>query len=182
VKRYLAVAVLTCVQLACAQSLKLSVFEKLKEKASDVTDLNLSKDLLGLGASFLGKGDGDAAKVKKLVEGMQGIVIKSLEFEKEGMYGNADIMALIAELGAPGWNLVISADENKNRKGREIARIWIKTGSNGEFGGMRIMSAEPRELSVIEIMGKVSLEDLQNLNIHIPNINLGNNGNKKNDE
>jgi hypothetical protein len=158
-KRHLALAVLAMAPLICAQTLKLSIFDKLKEKASDATNLNLSKDLLGLGAGFLGN-EKDAAKIKKLAQGLDSILIRTLEFDKEGAYSNGDLQQLMAELGSPGWNLVMSADETKSH---EVSRIWIKREGNGELGGLRVMSAEPRELSVIEITGKIRLEDLKDL-------------------
>ena len=159
-KGYLAVMALVMAPVACAQTPNLGVFDRLKDKASEVTDMNLNKDLLGLGASFLGADKGDTAKVKKLAEGLNSIVIKSLEFEKEGVYSKADVQQLITELGGPGWNLIISSEEKKSH---EIARIWIKAANNGEVGGMRILSAEPKELAVIEITGRVRLEDLKDL-------------------
>lgn len=160
-KRLLAAALLAALPLAFAQPLKLDVFEKLKKRATSVVDLNLNKDLLSLGMSFLG-GDRsvDAAKIKKLAEGLNGIQIRSLEFEKEGDFSSKDVQELIEEMAGKGWQLVISADEKKEA---EISRIWVMSGSNGEVGGMRILSAEPKELTVIEINGKVRLEDLKDL-------------------
>ena len=179
-RKYLALAALVAAPLACAQGLKLSVLDKLKEKASSVTDLNLNKDMLGLGASFLGNDKGsDAAKVKKLSEGLSGILIRSLEFEKEGAYTPADVQSLIAEMGSTGWNLVVSSDE-KHGNSREVSRIWVKTAGSGELGGVRIMSAESKELSVIEISGKIRLEDLKDLGgLGIPNLHIGSEHNGK---
>ena len=169
-KRLVALAALAAAPFACAQELKLTVIDKLKPLASNVVDLNLSKDLLGLGAGFLGDSKGDAAKVKKLVEGLNNIVIRSFEFEKEGLYSDADVKQIISEMGTPGWKLVISVDE-KHDKGHEISRIWTKASGEGELGGLRIMSAEPKELSVIEITGRVSLKDLGDLGgLGIPGI------------
>jgi hypothetical protein len=171
-KRFLAVAVFALAPL-CAQTLNLSVFDRLKDKASDSTDVNLSKDLLGLAAGVLGNDkDSDAAKAKKVVEGLSGVLVRSLEFDKEGVYSEADVQQLITELGSTGWKLVISADE-KHGKSREISRIWIKT-AEGELGGLRILSAEPKELSVVEISGRIRLQDLKDLggNLGIPNLDV----------
>jgi hypothetical protein len=162
------VVALVFAHFASAQELHLPVFERLKHQASNVVDLNLSKDLLGLGAGFLGGDKGDGDKVKKLVEGLNNVVIHSLEFEKEGVYSDADVTQIIHEMDTPGWKLVVSADE---KKGHEISRIWLKATGNGELGGLRIMSAEAKELSVIEITGKIRLEDLKELGgLGIPNI------------
>jgi Domain of unknown function (DUF4252) len=166
-KRYLALAMFALASSMCAQTLKLAVFDKLKDKASEVTNLNLNKDLIGVGASFLGS-DKDTAKLKKLAEGLNGIFIRSLAFDKEGVYTEADVKELIAELAGPGWNLVISSTENH---GRDSARVWIKSSANGEVGGLRILSAESQELAVIEISGKVRVEDLKDLGaLGVPDI------------
>jgi hypothetical protein len=163
------VVVVVLAHFACAQELHLPVFDRLKPQASNVVDLNLSKDLLGLGAGFLGGDKGDGAKVKKVVEGLNNIVIHSLEFEKAGAYSDADVDQIIHEMDTPGWKLVVSADEKK--KGHEISRIWLKSTGEGELGGLRIMSAEPKELSIIEITGKIRLEDLKELGgLGVPNI------------
>jgi hypothetical protein len=167
--RFVAVAVLAVAPMACAQELKLSVFDRLKPQASNVVDLNLSKDLLGLAGGVLSN-DGDNAKVKKLAEGLNNVVIRSLEFGKEGAYTDADVSQIISEMNIPGWKLVVSVDE-KHEKGREISRIWTKATGNGEMGGLRIMSAEPKELTVVEITGRISLKDLGDLKgLGIPNI------------
>ena len=157
-KRYLALAALAVVPLATAQELKLSLFDRLKPKASGVVDINVPKNLIDVASAFLGSSGGDNADLKKLTAGLTSIVVKSFEFDKEGVYTDADVKDLIAELGAPGWDLVVSADE-KNEK----SRIWIKSSGNGEVGGLRIMAAEPKELTVVSIGGKVRLEDLKNL-------------------
>lgn len=179
-KKHLALGILCLASAACAQSLRLTVFDRLKEKASDSSEVTLNKDLLKMASSFLGSGDG--AKVKKLAGGLNSILIRSLEFDKEGVYTNADLVSLVAELGGPGWNLVLSADEHK-KKGRETSRIWMKSTENGQPGGLRIMSAEPKELSVIEIIGKVNVDDLRDLGgLGVPDINLGGDKSKKTDK
>ena len=167
-KRYLSVILLAAAPMAYGQALKLEVFDRLKDKAKEAVDLNLPKDLIGVAAGVLGNGGGDAGKAKKLAAGLNSVLVKSLEFDKPGVYTDNDVKNLIAELGTPGWKLVISANE-KNEK----SRIWFKSSENGEFGGIRIMSAEGKELSVIEILGKVNLEDLKDLGgLGIPNLNI----------
>ncbi len=179
-KKYVVIAALALAPSVCAQNLKLNVFDRLKDKATDVTDLNLSKDMIRFGLGFLG-GDQDAAKVKDLGSGLNSILIKSLKFDKEGVYTDADVKQLISELAGPGWNLVITSTENH---GHDIARIWIKPSTNGELGGLRILSAEHDELAVIEITGRVRLEDLKDLGaLGVPNITGDHNRpNKKNEE
>lgn len=175
------VGALLLTTFAFGQELHMPVFNRLKSQASNVVDLNLSKDLLGLGAGFLGR-DKDGEKVKKVVSGLNNIVIHSLEFDKEGVYNDADVADLIRELGAPDWKLVVSAEEKKNH---EASRIWIKSAANGALGGMRILTAERKELTVVEITGRISPEDLKDLGgLNIPGLagEHEGQGQKKNDE
>jgi hypothetical protein len=186
-KRFLAVTALVLAPLAYAQPLKLAVFDRLKDKASDNTDINLNKDVIGMGLGFLGGAkDGDAAQAKSVLGGLRNIQVKSLEFEKEGEYTDADVQALLAELAGPGWNLIVRVEENKGKKNQEISRIWIKAATETESGGLRIMTAEPKELTVVVIEGRIRLEDLKNLegvlpSIHLPDNNEGS-SKKKEDE
>jgi hypothetical protein len=180
-KRYLVLAALLVAPLAWAQEPKLTVFERLKDMASDSTNINLPKDLIRAGAGILGalgSDDKDIAKLKKLADGLNGIIVRSLEFEKEGAFTKADVQQLISELGGPGWNLIVNSSENH---GQEISRVWIKIGGNGEVGGLRILSVESKELTVVSIDGKVRLEDLKDLEaLGVPDINIP--APKKNEE
>jgi hypothetical protein len=169
--RYLAFALLALVPSLSAQEIKLSVFDRLKDKCSDMTDVHLNKNLIDLAKGFLsGNNDTDIAKLKTVVDGLNGIVVKSCEFDKDGMYTDADVKQLISELSGPGWNLIISSTENH---GKDISRIWVKAGGNGEIGGLHILSAEQKELSVVVIDGTIRPEDLHLLEgLGVPEINL----------
>ena len=167
--RYLAYALAAFAPVLSAQELKLSVFDRLKDKCTDMTDINLPKNLIDVARSFVPDDkDGDAAKLKRVADGINNITVKSCEFDKEGIYTDADVKQLISELTGPGWNLIISSTENH---GKDVARIWIKPGGNGEVGGLRILSAESKELAVVVITGRVRPEDIKDLGaLGVPNI------------
>ncbi|HEY3840366.1 MAG TPA: DUF4252 domain-containing protein [Bryobacteraceae bacterium] len=167
--RYLAYALLAVAPVVSAQELKLSVFDRLKDRCTDMTDINLPKNLIDVAKSFLPVDTpGDAARFKRLADGLSGVMVKSCEFDKEGAYTDADVKQLISELAGPGWNLIISSTENH---GRDVSRIWIKAGGNGEVGGLRILSAEAKELAVVAITGRVRPEDIKDLGaLGVPNI------------
>jgi hypothetical protein len=158
-KRYLLLATLAIAPLACAQGLKLAVFDRLRDKATDKTEIELPKALIRAAGGFLGD-DADSAKAKKLVEGLESVLVKSLEFDKPGVYTNADVQQLISELATPGWSQIVNVSENG---GKDVSRIWVKIVGDGEIAGLRILAAEGEELSVVEIVGKVRLQDLAGL-------------------
>jgi hypothetical protein len=168
-KRYLAVILLGLAPLASAQGLKSAVLDRLKAKSSNATVVDLPKDLIDFGRTVLNNADKDADRIKKLAEGLESVLVQSLEFDKEGVYKDDDVKQLIAEMSGANWKLIVSADE-KNEK----SRIWIKSSGNGELGGLRVLSAEGKELSVIEIIGKIRLSDLKDLEfLGLPHLNMG---------
>ena len=65
--------------------------DHLEGKASDRVDVSLNSNMLQFAAKFLDTKDPDEAKVKQLINGMEGIYIRSFEFKKEGAYSQADL-------------------------------------------------------------------------------------------
>lgn len=158
-KRYLLLAALAIAPLACAQGLKLAVFDRLRDKATDKTEIEIPKALMRAAAGLLGD-DPDSAKARKLVEGLESILVKSLSFDKPGVFTSADVQQLNSELATTGWSQIVNVTEDG---GKDVSRIWVKLGASGEIAGLRILAAEDDELSVVEIVGKVRLQDLAGL-------------------
>src|SRR5215472_5970062 len=108
-KRYLVVALMSAPVLF-GQPMEIKGLDGLKDKASEVVDVTLNKDMLKSGASFLGSGkDQDQEKIKKLVEGLESIVVKSFEFEKNGAYTQIQLDDIARQMSQPGWNLIVTS-------------------------------------------------------------------------
>jgi hypothetical protein len=155
-----------------AQELKLPPnIEKLAAKAEEVVDVTMDGTLLQLAARFLSDKDPDEARVKKLVAGLKGIYVKSFEFENKGEYQDSDLEPLRAQLRAPGWSRIVGV---RSKKSGDNAEVYLKS-DNGGFSGLAIISAEPRELTIVQIVGPLQPEDLRDLGGHfgIPRIDLG---------
>jgi len=159
-KRYLVVALMSAPVLF-GQPMEIKGLDGLKDKASEVVDVTLNKDMLKSGASFLGSGkDQDQEKIKKLVEGLESIVVKSFEFEKNGAYTQIQLDDIARQMSQPGWNLIVTSTEKNSG---ETTRVWVRVGTPQTPGGVRVLSAEPRELTIVEYIGSVNLSDLQGL-------------------
>lgn len=158
-------AVLTAV--LAAQQFKFNL-DRLAAKASDSVDLALNSSVLELAAKFLDPKDPDEAKVKQLLAGIDGIYVKSFEFKREGEYSSADLDQIRAQLKAPEWSRIVgvkSAEEGEN------VEVWVHT-VNGKVGGVAILAAEPKELTVANLVGTVDLDSLAELGGHfgLPNM------------
>lgn len=151
------------------QALDLKHLTRLADKASDVVDVTVDGALLKLGAKFLSADDPDQAKIKKLVAELKGIYVKTYKFESEGAYSEADVTSIRKQLQSPGWSRIVGVHSKKDS---ENAEIYLKTG--GPDGGLAIICANPKELTVVNIVGKIDLDELSDLggNLGVPKIDL----------
>jgi hypothetical protein len=135
------------------------VEKELAARASNVTEVTLGKNMLAFAAKFMnGKGQDDAA-TRHLIEGLDGIYVREYEFDKEGQYSMVDIDKLRQYFETGEWTPIV---RERDKKSGEISDVMMKV-VNGETRGMFILDAEPRELSIVLILGPVNLEDLHKL-------------------
>lgn len=149
---------------ARAQTARLNLerLEKLSSKAVEVNNVTLDGELLQLAAKFLDmdKDDEDAAQAKEIVKKLKGIYVKNFEFDEPHQYSAADVEEIRAQLAAPGWNKIV---ESRNKRDNENNEIYLFKDSNNNFGGIAILVAEPKELTVVNIVGPVDIDKLSAL-------------------
>ena len=155
---------------ACAQQFKINL-DQLAAKASDTVDIALNGPTLQFAAKFLDTKDPDEAKVKKLIDGLEGIYVKHFEFKKAGEWSQADLDLVRKQLTAPDWSKIVGVKSNGDG---EIDEVWVRT-TDKKISGVAILVAEPKELTVVNISGAVELDSLANLAGHfgIPKVYVG---------
>ena len=158
--------------LAWEQGFDLKFLNKFAAKASDSVDVSLDGSLLQLAAKFLSGNSPDEAKIKRLVNGLRGIYVKSFEFEKEGEYNESDLAGIRSQL--KGWSRIIGV---KSKKQGENSEIFLQT-DGGTPAGLTIISTGPKELTIVQILGSISLDDLSSLSgsLGVPQLNLDHSG------
>jgi hypothetical protein len=157
----LPIALLLLAGVLPAQQVKWN-FDKLAARASESTDVSLDGALLQLGAKFLSDDDKDQAKVKKLVGGLKGIYIRTFEFKKPGEYSTADVESFRAPLRPPDWQRIVGTHSSEEG---ETVEVYIKNDSKG-IGGLAIIATEPKELTLVNIVGAIDLDSLSDLGKH----------------
>jgi hypothetical protein len=136
-----------------------AVEKDLAARASNVTEVTLGKNMLGFAAKFMNGKDEDEAATRKLVEGLDGIYVRDYEFDKDGDYSMDEVQKLRQYFETSEWTPIVRSRE---RRTGETTDVLVKM-VNGETRGMFILSAEPRELSIVLILGPVRMEDLARL-------------------
>jgi hypothetical protein len=138
--------------------LELSVLDHLAAKASQTVDVNIDARLMRIAAKLLSDESADEKEVKKLIAGLKGIYVKSFEFENDGQYSAADVESIRSQLRGPGWSRLM------NFTSRKEGNLEVYLLLNGDqIGGLAVLSAENRELTVVNIVGPVDLDKLAKL-------------------
>lgn len=135
------------------------VEKELAARASDVTEVTLGKNMLEFAAKFMNGKDQDEAATRHLIEGLDGIYVREYEFDKEGQYSMEEIEKLRQYFETSEWSPIV---RERERKTGETTDVMVKL-VNGETRGMFILSAEPKELTIVLILGPIRMEDLGKL-------------------
>ena len=158
---------------ASAQSarLQLDQLDRLEQIADQTVDVTVDQKVLNLAKIFLGKSkDKDQQKIKELIGEIEGIYVKHFRFEKAGQYSAADIEGIRAQLNGPGWSRM--ANVRSKRKNQNLDVYTMINGS--KIGGLAVIAAEEKELTVVNIIGPIDLEKLMDLegSFSIPSLEL----------
>jgi hypothetical protein len=133
--------------------------KQLAARASDFTEVTLGKNMLAFAAKFMNGKDKDDAAARHLIEGLDGVYVRNYEFDKEGQYSMDELKQLRASFQSPEWSSIVHTRE---RQSGETTDIMVKL-VNGESRGMFILSAEPKELSIVLILGPIRMDELGEL-------------------
>lgn len=162
------------------QDIKMPVnLEKIAERASESVDVTLDASMLQLASGFLSKSDPDEAQVKKLVSKLKGVYVRSFEFDKEGQYSPGDVEGIRSQLKGPGWSRIVGV---KSTHGANT-EVYLKK-DGGQVGGLVVIDAEPKELTIVHIDGPIDPEELSELGGHmgIPKLDRGKAGKNSKDK
>lgn len=164
--------------LAQSAKIELTGIEHLAPKASENVDVNLDERLIQVAAKFLS--DRDDADIKQLIANLKGIYVKNYEFDADGLYTAADVEPIRAQVRAPAWSRMVNVQSKK--EGDVEVYIMLE---GEKIGGLVLLSLEPRELTVVNIVGPIDLEKLASLagRFGIPALELDSKpAKKKNDQ
>jgi Domain of unknown function (DUF4252) len=134
-------------------------FSGLAQKATESVTITLDPAMLGMAARFLDSNDPQDAATKEVLKGLQGIYVRSYTFDKDSAYQQADIDAVRSQLAAPGWNRLV---ETRSRKTHADVDIYIMV-DNKQAIGLALIASEPRQFTIVNIVGAIDLDKLHKL-------------------
>jgi hypothetical protein len=155
-RNYLGIAIILLVSLpAQAQRLTLDV-PGLAERAREVVEVTLDGPLLKVATKFLSGTNPEERAASEIAQKLQGIYVKSYTFDKEGEYDAAVVDRIKSQLTT--WKKIVTIRE----RSRENSDVYVDMRGD-EVRGLAIIVAEPRELTVVNIVGPIDLDKLSRI-------------------
>jgi len=159
-KLFLIILLLAIPTVLRAQDLKLPPeVEKLSAKAKETVEVNMDGPMLHWASKFLSSEDPEEKKAAKLVENLKGIYVRSYEFADEGAYSSADVESLRSQFHSPTWSRVVGV---RSEHDGENVDIFFRL-ENDKMAGIVIISAEPKELTFVNIVGPLEIDQLSDI-------------------
>ena len=108
---------------------------------------------LQLAAGFISNEKANEAAIKQLIANLKGVYVKSFEFDRDGAYSEADVNAVREQLKAPWARMV-----NVRSRGETVEVFAYRERETS--AGLAILVTEPRQLTVVNIVGPIDLAHL----------------------
>jgi Domain of unknown function (DUF4252) len=152
---FLAVPVLS---LAQPGRIELPNFDGLEKKAVNSVNISLDLSLLRLVAQSMNNGPDDQA-VKNVLNGLEGIYVRSFEFATDQAYPQSDVDQVLKQLNAAGWDKFVSVHNTQQHEDVEVS--MRREGNRVE--GLVVVARNPREFTIVNLVGSVDLKQLSQL-------------------
>jgi hypothetical protein len=144
----------------------------LAARATHVTEVTLDKTMLAFASKFItdkdagDKDDKDSQAVRQMIQGLQGVYVREYEFDKDHSYSADEIDGLRKYFENSSWSPMVKERTKGEAKGTDV---YVKLVDN-KMQGLFVLDAEPKELTLVLILGPVDVEALGRLggNFGIP--------------
>ena len=150
--------------------LNLPEFAALADKASETVTVTFDAKMLGFAAGWLSSENPEEAAAKKLVSSLTGVYVRHYTFDTDYVYPKADIEGVRRQLNAPGWSRIVEAHSRKENTNVDV--FVLIDGEKAQ--GLAIIASEPREFTIVNIVGNIDLAQLHDLegNFGVPKLGI----------
>jgi hypothetical protein len=139
--------------------LHLPYFADMRREAVESVSITVGPIALWFAGHVIRDKDPDSAAVKKLVQGLHKVQIRSYRFKTDHVYLQSELQGLRRQLSAPGWHQMVQARDGVSKEDVDIYYAL----DDRTVTGLAILSAEPREFTVVSISGHIDLDEVARL-------------------
>lgn len=156
--------------LSADAQLTLPDFKGLERKASQSVDITLDPSLIALATQFLSTDKPEDAAARKAVDGIKSINVRSFTFDSSFAYPQEEVDQVRRQLSPPAWQRLVHVH---NLKDHNDVDIYVCV-NQGKPAGLAIIASEPREFTIVNIVGSIDLAKLHALegSFGIPRLEL----------
>ncbi|HTX23473.1 MAG TPA: DUF4252 domain-containing protein [Steroidobacteraceae bacterium] len=156
--------------LAQAGRVELPSFDGLEKKAVNSVTISLDLSLLKLVAQAMDNSQDDQA-VKGVLSGLQGIYVRSFQFATDHAYPQSDVDRVRQQIEAAGWSKLVSV--HNSQQNQDVLICVRQEGKR--IDGLVVFATNPREFTIVNLVGSVDLRQLSQLQgkLGVPNLHLG---------
>lgn len=148
-------SVLATPSLAQAGRVQIDQLNYLSSRAKETVEVTMDRPAVQLVAKLTALDGKEQNRFRELAARLQGIYVRSYEFENEGEYNTGDVEALRVQLQAPLWQRLAWV---RDRHGESTEVYFVAR--NDQMEGLTVITAEPRRLCVANLVGQLNLDDL----------------------
>jgi hypothetical protein len=134
----------------------------LERQASDTVSISLDASLLRTAAAFLNGEDPRDRQLGEIVAGLQGIYVRNFRFAHGFAYPASAVEAVRAQLREPCWQSIVNVRSAEEKSAVDIFICQIQQ----QARGLAIIAVEPRELTLVNIIGVIDMAKLRKLQGH----------------
>jgi hypothetical protein len=131
----------------------------LAERAAHVTEVTLDKNMLAFAGKFMNKDkddDKDDKAAKEMIQGLRGVYVRDYEFDKDNEYTAEELEGLRKYITSTDWSPMV---HERTKGAKEGTDVYLKL-VNGQVQGLFVLDAEPKELSLVLILGPIDMDKI----------------------
>jgi hypothetical protein len=139
--------------------LKIPAFTDLQQKAVDSVNVSIDSMILGLAGHFMDDKSADDAQLKKTLQGLKAVQIRSYRVDSDYVYSKADLDAVRAQLAEPGWSRLVQVrDLSKS----EDVDVYVALDQH-IIKGVAIITSDPRKFTIVNVVGTIDVDQVAQL-------------------
>jgi hypothetical protein len=138
--------------------LKIPDFNHLQAKAVESVDITVGPFMLWLATKFAPERDADGTEVKKILEGIDAVYIRSYRFDTDDAYSREDIESVRKQLQQEQWKPLV---EIRSTKADDVD-IFVSI-HDDEPTGFAIVASDAREFTIVNIVGRIDPQHIGKL-------------------
>ena len=143
--------------------LKLPNFSHLRGMASESTDITIDGFLLRIAKKFAKpemETDPQGRAALELIQDIKSVRVRNFTFDSDNAYSRADIENVRKQLRAPGWSSLVTI--HKRGDDGEDVDVYVCI-EDDKVKGLAVIAAEPREFTIVNIVGSIDLANISQL-------------------